>query len=361
MIDPPIKTNNPLAKLNPPKNRKPVNTSVIRGVDKRGSFTDTNVSQADDLYPGASAASAGKRPVNAWWNSLTPAQKAAHNIKKRVELEASTPAVTVPGYKTSNRVYDPVKEAAQKRMHWTAENTNMTFGGRTVRGITSDPKEIASGYAKVKADSFSPNGKDNTYEARPFTDKETLLWNSNKMGPSANPIGRDTIGRGARQDKMIALMNSKKPSSMMQPTSPVVSREKGGVIVNGKIMRPKPVIVAKGAKIVHKSGDGGCGCGGDMMQKGGPVGRVGRGSSNIRPSSAKTRVESSFTTKKRLDEEAKSGKKSDGDSNPKGATYMKSKEETMPAKPVTKTNTTRRVFAAGGEVPNIDEESPIRR
>lgn len=368
MIDPPNKKlNNPAAALNAPKNRQPINTTIVKGKDARGTYTDTNINQADDLYEGRSAGVAGSRPTNAWWNSLSAGQKAAHNARERAKLGLQSPSITVPGTSSTSRVYDLAKApAVSSGRHWTAEGTGMTFGGHTNRGTTIDPKVIASGYAKNKVDVQFPASKNNTYEARAFTERENTLWNKGKLRNSDNPIGRDTIGRGAKQDKMIALLNQSKVNMLPNAKSSIVSKEKGGVIVNGKALKPKPEVMAKGAKVVFKSdADAGCGCGGGKMQKGGelpskPVGGASNTSPRVsadfsRDKSAKKFVLKTTPTPRPI-ENSRKGKQNTSSPyynniKPNEAMKTSASKSGMPKAP--------RVYAKGGGISDIDEESPI--
>ena len=198
------------------ENRKPVVTTTVKGKDEKGSYTDTNSSQEDDTYKGSPASSKPKHTTNAWFNGLSQAQKDAHNKKVREreskESQDATSDVTVPGKKSTNRVYDPAPTSEPKKKimvrKWTKEEVKQPFGGHTSIGTSNDDKIIEKGYAKNKIDVSNPASKNNTYEARDFTSKETKLWERNKFSVSDNPIGKDTIGRGAMLDKRIAVIDA---------------------------------------------------------------------------------------------------------------------------------------------------------
>lgn len=195
-------------------NRNPVVTSTVKGKDKKGSYTDTNISQEDDTYKGTPSSKKPKHTANAWFNGLSQAQKDAHNKavreKEAKELAAAKPDVVVPGNKSTNRVYDPEPTSVPKKKimvrKWTREEVKQPFGSHTSSGTTNDDKIVASGYAKNKIDVTNPASKNNTYEARDFTDKETKLWERGRLSESDNPIGKDTIGRGAKLDKKLAIL-----------------------------------------------------------------------------------------------------------------------------------------------------------
>lgn len=259
--------NNPAASLYPPKNRKQVITTTVRGSDARGNYTDTNTNQAADMYPGSGPSR--QRPVNAWFNSLTPAQKQAHNAAQRAKQ-----AINVPGAATTSRVYDPSTKTniaappslppPVAKRYWTAAGVPMTFGGHTDIGTSTDPAAMLAGFEKNRVDRMTPQGVNNTYETRAFTDKENILWDNRKINVESNPIGKDTTGRGARHDKLLFAMEQAKIKTQNRfANRPVRMKASGGTMT----YKTAPVVVSKkGSKL-----SSGCGCGDDKMQQGGPV------------------------------------------------------------------------------------------
>lgn len=287
------------------KNRNPITTTVVRGKDAKGTYTDTNTNQLDDLYAGSAKP---QHKTNAWFNGLTQAQKNAHNAAVRAkEAREAIPPTPVKGMTGTSRVYDPkpaVKAPIVPTRRWTREEVKQPFGGHVSVGTTTDEKVIASAYAKNKIDVANAASKNNTYEARDFTPKETLLWNKGRLSDRDNPIGKDTIGRGAALDKKIAIMNTPRKKVLTTPVEGIVSKEDGGRMINGKIFKQKPELKAKPKTKSHTNAatDDDCNCG--KMSSGGSIQQV----------------------------------SSQGPRRPRPAG----------------------MYAGGGDIPTIDDESPIR-
>lgn len=356
-------------------NRNPIIKTIVKGKDDKGSYTDTNTNQADDLYPGASRPA---HKTNAWFNNLTTAQKAAHNKAVR-EKEASLVAdKTVKGMSATNRVYDPLPKPAAKQpivpvRRWTREEVVQPFGGHSTVGSTNDPVMVEKGYAKNRIDRTNPASSKNTYEARDFTPKETLLWNKGRLSDRDNPIGKDTIGRGASLDKKIAIMTA--PRKKIVPPAPstlVVSKEDGGRMINGKVFKHKPVLNQKPKIKTGTNASDDCGCG--KMQGGGdfmaptykkpakpatysvvnPAGPAPTKVKTVAPAGGAQTTTQQEIIKQQL----------------KGNTYQllnRSKQAAAAARAAQSAKRDLRspssaagLYADGGNIPSIDDESPIR-
>jgi hypothetical protein len=265
------------------------------------------------------------------------------------------------------RVYDPEEVPTTPTptptpigRHWTKQDVVMNFGGHTTWGNTNDQTEIDSGYERNKIDRTTATGARNTYEAIPFTDLEKELWDVGYIKNNSSPLGnvspqreaalRAMIAKRTEHQKMAearaqAIKNSQAIKAAQANTNTtggsVVTRQSGGKLINGKALKSKPVILAKGSKMhSHK---GGCGCGGaDKLQIGGQM------------ESAKQSV---MGTTKRLIDTRRANNSADSN---------KSGYRSFPAPKLTdsvnkpKAPRSPGMYARGGGIPDIDEESPIR-
>lgn len=280
------------------KNRNPITLTVVKGKDSKGTYTETVRKQSDDLYPGGPAYTPPAHQSNQWFNSLTPEQKKMHNEKVRAKeaaLRAAsiTPPTPVPGQTAVDRVYDPVKPAPVKPAgkQWYQEKVVTPFGAHTTRGYSISGDELEAGLKKNAIDKTISYANRNTFEVVPTKTWEQRALDAGVLSDKDNPIGMstaDTIRRHKNVDirmQKIADYNTKKQAIIDSRTKNqnkmVASFKKGGpmqdenkvVVVNGKKLHKKPVLVQKKKQAVESKDD--CGCGdSEKMQAGGDLSRT---------------------------------------------------------------------------------------
>lgn len=275
-----------------PRNRNPITLTVVKGIDKKTGqrYTETTHNQEDDMYPGRSSYVPPAHKSNAWFNSLTPAQKEAHNkaVRKKedkLRQAAVTPETPVPGMRKVEKVYDPSAPAVvNTKRYWTKEDVVAPFGGNTVWGTTTDMEKMDRARAKIAIDKTGPVSFRNKYEAREFTDKEQAAWDAGIIGNESSPINltpQDSIRRSNNINikldkyntyhaKKQAAMNSRKPQAPVYTTeTATVARKAGGTMVKGKELKTPQILIKRKQPAPSTTKDGGCNCGGDKMQKGG--------------------------------------------------------------------------------------------
>lgn len=301
-----------------PRNRNPITLTVVKGIDKKTGqrYTETTHNQEDDMYPGRSSYVPPAHKSNAWFNSLTPAQKEAHNkaVRKKedkLRQAAVTPETPVPGMRKVEKVYEPSAPAvANTKRYWTKEDVVAPFGGNTVWGTTTDMEKMDRARAKNAIDKTSITGSRNKYVTREFTPKEIAAWEAGIIGNESSPINltpQDSIRRSNNIDikldkfnsyhaKKQAAMNSrnqnnKSQSPLYTTESATVARKKGGPMVNGKELKTPPALIKRKQPSSNAAKDGDCNCGGDKMEKGGTtIARQGGGPVGLKQEQMKQAV-----------------------------------------------------------------------